>query len=144
MWGRGASFNPSLIVKVNIINISITFLARTSFFFIGFIVFHATEQCHLGISSSQELIGYPTSSTIKQRPAVLITPLSLPMLFAPWYNPSALNLGLRWGCTHLPARLPSYTITQSTVRLFNRKQVWQRQASFFFFLSFCLLNHRVK
>lgn len=59
--------------------------------------------------------------------------LSLSMLFAPWYNPSALNLMLRWGCTHLPARLPSYTITQSTERLFNRKQVWQRQASFFFF-----------
>lgn len=61
--------------------------------------------------------------------------LSLSVLFAPWYNPSALNLVLRWGCTHLPARLPLYTITQSTIRLFNRKQVWQRQASFFFFFS---------
>lgn len=59
------------------------------------------------------------------------------MLFAPWYNPSASDRVLHWGCTHLPARLPSYTITQSTVRLFNRKQVWQRQA-FFLLLSLSL------
>lgn len=77
----------------------------------------------------------PTSKRCKAAACCFNHASLSPVLFAPWYNPSASNRVLHWGCTHLPARLPSYTITQSTVRLFNRKQVWQRQA---FFLSLSL------